>query len=147
MSPFPPRTTRLPRPGLDPIDQEATALVLVDAAATRPTRHETIVVLLDDARCGIGLVVVRDTADPDAVIDVVERILDPVVHDGRVAAVVVASIRPPDPEGHDDDLADAERWHDLDEVAGGCEVELVEWLVLGDGVSRPRELVNAPERW
>lgn len=146
MSPFPPRTTRLPRPGLDPIDQEATALVLLDAAATWPRRHETIVVLLDDARRGIGLVVVRDTADPDAVIEVAERILDPVVHDGRVAAVVVASIRPPDREHHDD-LADAERWHDLDEVAGGCGVELVEWFVVGDGVSRPRELVNEPQRW
>lgn len=153
MSPTRSHPSRLPRAGIDPITDEATALALLSVAAD-PTRHETIVVLLDDARCGIGLVVVSDTSDPDAVVEVTERILDPAVHDGRVAGAIVATVRP---GGHDDrehherhehhDLADAERWFDLDEVADRCEVELVEWFVLGTEVSRPRELVNAPQRW
>ena len=147
MSPTRPHPSRLPRAGLDPITDETTALALLSVAAN-PTRHETIVVLLDDARCGIGLVVVNDTSDPDAVVEVAARLLDPALHDGRVAGAIVATVRP---GGHDDhehhDLADAERWFDLDEIADRCEVVLVEWFVLGAEVSRPRELVNAPPRW
>ena len=150
MSPTRPHPSRLPRAGVDPITDEATALTLLSVAAS-PNRPETIVVLLDDARCGIGLVVVSDTSDPDAVVEVAERILDPAVHDGRVAATIVATVRPSGHDDHDDhehhDLTDAERWLDLDEVADRCEVELVEWFVLGAAVSRPRELVNAPPRW
>ena len=150
MSPIAPRAIRLPRAGIDPIDREATALAVVRTAAAWPLRHETIVVLLDDARCGIGLVVVNGTTEPDAVLEVAECLLDPAVHDGRVAAVIVASVRP-DGRGPDvdaePDLTDADRWLELDEIATGCVVELVEWFVLGDGLSRPRELVNEPPRW
>lgn len=147
MSPTRPHSSRLPRAGIDPITDEVTALALLSVAANR-TRHETIVVLLDDARCGIGLVVVSDTSDPDAVVEVAERILDPAVHDGRVASVIVATVRPGGHADHEHhDLADAERWVDLDATADRCDVELVEWFVLDAGVSRPRELVNAPQRW
>ena len=151
MSPTRPSTSRLPRAGVDPIADDATALALLRVAAS-PTRYETIVVLLDAARCGIGLVVVSDTSDPDAVVDVTARILDPAVHAGQVGAVILASVRPTDGGGrcHDDlsdDLTDAERWLDLDRVATALDVDLVEWFVLGAGVSRPRELVNAPPRW
>jgi hypothetical protein len=149
MSPIAPRATRLPRAGIDPIDHEATALAVVRTAAAWPLRHETILVLLDDAHCGIGLVVVSGTTEPDAVLVVAERILDPVVHEGRVAAAIVASVRPDGPPeaGDDRDLTDADRWLELDEIATGCGVELLEWFVLGDGLNRPRELVNAPPRW
>ena len=41
----------------------------------------------------------------------------------------------------------ADRWLDLDEIAERSGVELVDWLVIGDGVNRPRQLVNAPSRW
>jgi hypothetical protein len=147
MSPTRPSTSRLPRAGVDPITDDATALALLRVAAS-PTRHETIVVLLDAARCGIGLVVVSDTSDPDAVVDVTARILDPAVHAGQVGAVILASVRPTDGVGRSrDDLSDAERWLDLDRVATARDVDLVEWFVLGAGVSRPRELVNAPPRW
>lgn len=142
-----PGTHRLPRAGLDPIADEPTALALVHAAAARPRRHETILVLLDDARRGVGLVVVHDTIDVDAVVEVTERILDPQVHDGRIAAVIVASVRPGDTGGRPDELADVDRWLDLDEIADRCCVELIEWFVLADVVSRPRELVDAAARW
>jgi hypothetical protein len=147
--PTPPGATRLPRAGIDPIDCETTALAVVRTAAAWPLRHETIVVLLDDAHCGIGLVVVSGTSDPDAVVEVAERILDPVVHDGRVAAAIISSSRPGDDMRGDGGgvLRDADRWLELDEIATGAGVELLEWFVLGDGLSRPRELVNAPPRW
>jgi hypothetical protein len=149
MSPIPRRATRLPRAGIDPIDGEATALAVVRTAAAWPLRYETIVVLLDELRCGLGLVVVSGTTEPDAVLEVAERILDPAVHDGRVAGAIVASGRPggdrPEHDGHE--LTDADRWLELDEIATGSGVELFEWFVLGDGLSRPRELVNASPRW
>jgi len=145
---FPQHTRRLPRAGVDPIADEATALALLHVAAAQPRRHETIFVLLDDARRGIGLVVVSDTTDADAVVDVAERILDPAVHGGRVAGAIVASVRPrPCARAAADMLDDAQRWLDLDDVADIAGVELVEWFVLGDGVSRPRELVSEPPRW
>lgn len=140
---------RLPRAGLDPIRTDATALAVVLAAAAVPARAETILVLLDDGRRGLGLVAVSGTHDPEAVVRVAQRFLDPVVHDGLVAAAIIASIRP-DPV--DDTLCDADRWLDLDDVADQCQVELLEWFVVdprstGAGVTRPRELVHAPPRW
>lgn len=142
------RSRRLPRAGIDRIADELTALDLLDAVITRPSRHETVLVLLDDDRCGIGLVVVDGTVDADDVVEVAERVLDPAVHEGRVAGVIVASVRP---EHSDDggwsDTGSADRWLALDEIAHGSCVELVEWLVLGRRVSRPRELVAVPARW
>ncbi|MFP5488302.1 MAG: hypothetical protein ACLGHQ_08360 [Acidimicrobiia bacterium] len=143
------RSARVPRAGVDPITDHATALALLGVAAC-PTRHETILVLLDDARRGLGLVVVTGTVDPDAVVEVADRVLDPAAHDGCVAAVVVATVRPPDGDVHGargDDLGDADRWLELDDVARRAGVRLVEWYVLGGGLSLPRELVNAPPRW
>lgn len=145
MSDGPHPSTRLPRAGVDPITDDGGALALLRLAAN-PHRCETILVLLDDRRRGLGLVVVSDTTDADAVVDVANRLLDPVVHDGRVAAVIVASVRTP--HARDGiDLTDADRWLGLDDVAAHHGVELVEWYVLDDGVSRPRELLNAPPRW
>ena len=143
MSATPPSATPLPRAGIDPIDDEATALAMVRLAAARPARHETIVVLLDHCRCGIGLVVVNGTCEPGAVLEVAECLLTPEAHDGRIGAVIVASCRP----GGELDLADADRWLELDDLARRHDVELLEWFVEGAGLSRPRELVNAPPRW
>lgn len=147
MSPTPPGTTPVPRAGLDPIADEASALAVVRLAAARPMRHETIVVLLDEDRRGVGLVVVSGTVDPDAVVAVAECLLDPIAHDGRVAAAVIASCRPDDDADDEPVLADADRWLELDDVARRHGVALLDWFVEGRGLSRPRELVNAPPRW
>ena len=137
----------LPRAGRDPIADEATALAVFLTAAHLPARNETLVMLLDDRRRGIALVVVSGTREPDAVLQIAERVFDPAVHDRRVGAAVIASIRPGSHSVGDDPLADADRWLDLDEIAERSGVELVDWLVIGDGVNRPRQLVNAPSRW
>ena len=52
---------RLPRAGIDPINNADTAFITISMAVHRPLRHETIVALLDDARCGLGVVVVSGT--------------------------------------------------------------------------------------
>ena len=147
MSPTPPRATPVPRAGLDPIADEASALAVVRLAAAGPMRPETIVVLLDEHRRGVGLVVVSGTIDPDAVVEVAECLLDPIAHDGRVAAAVIASCRPDDDADDEPVLADADRWLELDDVARRHGVALLDWFVEGSGLSRPRELVNAPPRW
>lgn len=140
---------RLPRAGVDPVTTDGVALATVLAAVHLPLRHETIVLLLDDARRGLAVVVVSDTASADAVVAIAERLFDPRAHGARVGAAIVASVRPADSgvEFDADDLADADRWLELDEIAEQCGVELVEWYVLGRDVSRPRELLGAPPRW
>ncbi len=134
---------RLPRAGVDPIHRDDVALALVLAVVRTPPRPETVVVLLDDARRGLAIVVVSGTDDPDTVVEVAERLFDPTAFGAVVGAAVVASVRP----GGAAELADADRWLELAELADQCGVELLEWYVVGRGVSRPRELVHAPPRW
>ncbi|MFZ8999083.1 MAG: hypothetical protein ACO3D0_12020 [Ilumatobacteraceae bacterium] len=152
---------QIPRAHIDPIDREATALALLRAVVAHPSRHETIVVLLDGVRRGVSIVVVDGTIDPDDVVRSVEVVAEAVsmavarhdtypVHESAIGALVVASVRP-DPIDHLDDLLDADRWLHLDEITERHGIELVEWFVLqGDGVdliSRPRELLDERPRW
>ena len=135
---------RVPRARLDPITDSATALTLIRLAAADPPQPQTIVVTLDQRRCGLHLAVVNRTNADDDVIDVIERLLDGVEPLIDIDAMVVASVRPGDQGGH---LDDADRWLHLDEIAESFGVELVEWFVLGRAVSCPRELIGDPERW
>jgi hypothetical protein len=135
---------RLPRAGIDPIDDADTAFITISMAVDRPLRHETIVVLLDDARCGLGVVVVSNTRDLDAVVEVVECLLDPGAHGGRVGAMIVASVRPGHVRPHDGDI---DRWLEISDLSEQAGVELVEWFVIGETVSCPRDLLGEPPRW
>lgn len=140
---------RFPRAGIDPIDDAESALLAVSMAVTHPLRHETIVVLLDDARRGIGIVAVTGTRPPDAVVGVLDTVLDTVldsVFDSvpeSVGAVVLASVRP----GGAADGADIDRWLEMTDLADQHGVELLEWFVVADAVSCPRDLLGEPPRW
>lgn len=144
---------RFPRAGIDPIDDAESALLAVSMAVTHPLRHETIVVLLDDARRGIGIVAVTGTRPPDAVVGVLDTVLDSVldsVFDSAfdsvpesVGAVVLASVRP----GGAADGADIDRWLEMTDLADQHGVELLEWFVVADAVSCPRDLLGEPPRW
>lgn len=134
---------RLPRAGIDPIRSDGVALAAVLAAVHLPLRPETIVLLLDRDRCGSAIVVVHGTSEADAVLDVAERVLDQRTRGSEVAAAIIASVRP----GTGVELADADRWLELVDVAAQATVELVEWYVIGAGVDRPRRLVDAPVGW
>ena len=136
-------TRRFPRAGIDPVATPTAAHHLVDAVRARPPRHETVCVLLDQRRSGVGIVSVDGTVEPDSVLDVVDLVVMTAVADDRVDACVVASIRP----GGSDDLDDLERWSEMSIRLEEAGVELVEWFVLGTGVSCPRALLGEPSRW
>ena len=139
---------RLPRAGVDPIDDADTAFITISMAVHRPLRHETIVALLDDARCGLGVVVVSDTGDRNAVVEVVECLLDPTVHGGRVGALIVASVRPEQSDGDaGPDEHDIDRWLEMSDLTEQAGSELLEWFVIGSAVSCPRDLLGEPPRW
>ncbi len=141
-------TPRLPRAGIDPICSHDAALVTIAAALHRPLRAETVVVLLDDDRRGIALVVVTDTKRPDDVLEVVECLTRPAAHAGRAGAVVVGTVRPgAGPEPCEPADRDVERWLELSEIAEGHGVELLEWFVIGADVCCPRDDLGEAPRW
>ena len=135
---------RLPRAGLDPIGDTDTAFITISMAVHRPLRHETVVALLDDDRCGISLVVVSGTECPDAVVEVVECLLDPARHGGRVAGLIVASVRP---AGGEADPGDIDRWLEMSDLSEQAGIELLEWFVITDDVRCPRDQLGEPPRW
>lgn len=138
-----PHPRRVPRARVDPIACADDALTLVRGVLAVPTRPETVVIVLDDAHRGLGIVSVSGTASPDAVVSVVECIAQPDLFAGDGAALVVASSRPGQPV----DEADIDRWFDMCDLAEQAELELIEWFVVGRSVSCPRDLVGAPPRW
>jgi len=140
---------RLPRAGIDSIDDPLTAASIIATAIHRPLRHETLVILVDAERRGIGLVVVTGTVDPDAVVGVVECLSVPSAHGGRVAGLIVASARPGGrPDGGDGPPSDVERWMEISTIAEDHGVEVIEWFVIGPaGVSCPRDRLGEPPRW
>ncbi len=137
---------RLPRAGIDPICDADTAFVTISMAVHRPLRHETIVVLLDDEHRGISLVAISGTRHRDAGVDVLDTLLDAVTHDGAVGAVIVASVRPSD-DAVDDDGRDIDRWLEMSDLAEQRGIELLEWFVIADDVSCPRDRLGEPPRW
>ena len=139
---------RIPRAGIDPVDDPDTAFVTISMAVHRPLRFETILVLLDDARRGLGVVAVSDTHEPDAVLEVLECVLAPSAHGGRVGAVIVGSVRPDPPDTAIDlDADDVDRWLEMSDLAEQRGVELLEWFVITDEVSCPRDRLGEAPRW
>lgn len=145
------RTTihrRLPRAGLDPIDEPATALSTIASTIHRPLRFETILLLLDEARCGRTIVTVTGTVDGDSAIEIVEFVTQGVGCE-HLGALVMASVRPAadaDVDGDDDD-GDVDRWLEMSEIASLAGVELLEWFVIGRAISCPRDRLGEPPRW
>jgi hypothetical protein len=137
---------RLPRAGVDPITDAESAFVTASMAVHRPLRPETVVVLLDDARCGLAIAVVTGTEHPDDVIEVVECLANPCALD--VGAMVVATVRP---RGADDPTSgatsDVDRWLEMSDLADQAGIELLEWFVIGPNVTCPRDQLGEPPRW
>lgn len=143
---------RFPRAGVDPIDGPDVALAVIDLAVCSADVPETVVLLLDRRRRGLGITVVSETWFPDDVLEVVECISGVArptdgVRSDIVRGLVVASVRP---EGLDPAVADGDdqmRWLELDQLATSAGLELVEWFVIGRHTICPRDLVGAPPRW
>lgn len=143
---------RLPRAGIDTIDDPDTALAAIAMAITRPFRSETILLLLDETRRGRAIVVVSGTTEPDQAIEVVECITQGTEH---IGAIVVASIRPgaedhrdhrPD-DHHDERAGDVDRWLEMSDIASLVGIELIEWFVIGRTISCPRDQLGEAPRW
>jgi hypothetical protein len=135
---------RLPRAGVDPIDRPEVAMSMVGLAISRPFRDETIVLLLDGQRRGIAITVVSGTTDPDDVLEVVECLTRAEAHGGRVGSIVLASVRPTAPLVLSDDI---DRWLELSAIADESFVELLEWFVIGDRITCPRDELGEAPRW
>jgi hypothetical protein len=119
---------------------------MLSLATHRPIRPETIVILLDDQRRGLAVAVVTDTRRPDDVAEVVECLGRPAAHGGRVGAMIVASVRPGE---FDEQVAagDVDRWLEISDLAQQAGVELLEWFVIGEEVTCPRDRLGEPPRW
>jgi len=128
----------------DVVTSDAKALLTLGLAISCPPRHETIVLMLDDDRRGLGVVIVSGTIDPEHVLNVAECVARTSEHGGATSALVIASIRPGH-VGHSD--GDDTRWLDLTRIADDAGVELLEWYVIGDEVSYPRHQLGEPPRW
>jgi hypothetical protein len=134
---------RLPRARVDPITDSADALALIRRVLATPARPETIVVVVDDAHRGLGLVSVSGTTEPDQVVTVVECLAQPAAFDGEAGGLIVASVRP----GGGVEPGDVDRWFEMSDLSDAAGLELVEWFVVGRSISCPRDLVGAPPRW
>lgn len=141
------RHRRLPRAGVDRLDRPEPALAMIRAVIGHPPREETIALLLDRRRRGHSILAVSGTHEPEAVVEIAERIGD---IDG-VGAVVLATVRPggstprPDPSGR----SDVDRWLEASDLLDRAGVDLLEWFVVtADGdITCPRELFGELPRW
>ncbi len=61
---------RIPRGFIDPIESRADALAVLSLAA--PFGHDTVAILLDAERRGMGIFVVTGTTDPDAIFRIID---------------------------------------------------------------------------
>lgn len=139
----------LPRAGIDSIAAATPAMRIVRRFLSgHPPGPQTLALLLDARRRGLGVFVAEGTRRPDDVVDVVRWIAQAKQSHDRLGAVVLATVRPDAaPPGITAD--DVDRWIDLDELLAAADVALVEWFVIdGRGrVSCPRDLLGAPARW
>jgi hypothetical protein len=129
----------VPRGYIDPIDSRADALAVLCLAA--PYGNDTVAILLDAQRRGIGIVVVTGTLDPDALFRVIDLCIQARYTD--LAGLVLATSRP---DG-DMEAADRERWIEATSYCDDAGIELVEWFVIGEHVACPRDLAGEPPRW
>lgn len=132
----------MPTARIDQIDLDA-ALDVITNQVPLPHVHQTVVILLDHDRHGLGITTVADTHEADAVLHVADMVVEVAHCDPEVGGAIIATFRP----GGTDELDDLERWLTIDEQLGIAGVELIEWFVVGGAVSRPRTLVGEPARW
>lgn len=145
----------IPRARIDPIQDAATALTMIKLATTVPRRNETIVVLLDDARRGLGVVIVSGTDDNQAVLEVIDCITASASRHDELDGVIIASVRTATcRDSHDWSVlgaaedADIDRWFEMSHLAEEAGIELVEWFIVGRaGATCPRDLIGAAPRW
>jgi hypothetical protein len=96
------------------------------------------------------VVVVDGTDEPDAVLDVVERVAGSIAASGHPGCLVLATVRPGGGVLDGDDG----RWLEASELADDVGVDLLEWFVIGGdrpsvaaNAVCPRDLLGEAPRW
>ncbi len=135
--------SNLPRAHIDPIETPFDALRLILMMVGSDASAETLVLALDDRRCGVSITSVSGTDDPDAVLGVIDALAESARSSLDVAGLVVASVRP----DSEFEVSDLTRWHEADQSCWESDIELVEWFVIGTSISCPREFCGVPPRW
>lgn len=130
---------RIPRGFIDPIESEADALAVLSLAA--PFEHDTVAILLDSDRCGVGILVVTDTRDDDAIFPIIDVCID--AQYTEISGLILATSRP----GGAVMSTDASRWRRASLQCDDGGIELVEWFVIGTHICCPRELAGDEPRW
>ena len=133
---------RIPRGFIDPIESRADALAVLSLAA--PFGDDTVAILLDPERRGIGIVVVTGTTRSRCNLPG-----DRPLHPGSVHRTSPASSWPRARPGGDMQAVDRERWIEAAMQCDDAGIELVEWFVIGDAhrlPSRPRRRACSLER-
>ena len=134
---------KLPRAHIDPIETPFDALRLILMMVGSEASAETLVLALDDRRCGVSITSVSCTDDPDAVLGVIDALAESAQASLDVASLIVASVRP----NGEFEIGDLARWYEADQSCSESEIELVEWFVIGKSISCPREFCGVPQRW
>lgn len=136
----------LPRAGIDRIDTLERALDLLANIASCPLVPETLVIGLDPGLRGRSILVVDGTLHPDALLEAVDTVIGS--RRGRPPStagesLLAATVRP---GGHVFD-SDVDRWLEASWATDAVGVELLEWFVIGDGITCPRDLLGERPRW
>ena len=136
---------RMPRAHLDPIACVDDALAVFGLQMSDPAQDETLVMLLDDQRCGSNLISVSDTRSIEQLLHVAETMSTVAKSAPHISAVVIASVRR---DGDTADLLARGVWSELDEIVEVCGLVLVDWLVTGPwGMLLPRAIQGERSRW
>lgn len=139
------RTVRHAHPAWLPLTAPEQALGTMLVAVSDPPAPETVCLLLDRARCGLGCVVVSGGPD-DAVYRVADFLIDAALDNARLAAVVLGTVRPGRP--HLPEPSDHLRFFDLRAMFDDVGVELIDWFVIAGGfASSLAELTDARSLW
>ena len=136
---------RLPRAGVDRIDSELIARSMLALVVADPLRTETIVLLLDHERRGIGVLAVTGTIPLDSIFDVLDVVT--ALDLDEIGSVIVATVRLPVPGVDDLDERDVDRWLECSSMLDDAGIELLEWFVIGRRTQCPRDLVGEAPRW
>jgi hypothetical protein len=140
---YPPCERPLPSARLDPVDSFSEALWLMLSTIDTEPIAETVLFVLDDTRCGVGVTHV-ESRGPDDVVAAVDWIASTAGSTVEAAGLIVGSVRP----NGGAELGDLARWAQIAELCDEAGLELLEWIVLGSsGVTCPREVSGAPPRW
>lgn len=134
----------IPRASIDPIDSARDALALV-AVTDEPHESAIVALPLDHERRGRMIVVMHDPPDADAIFALIDIVIAKMATDmPDLAALILASCRPRGLHVEPDDPA---RWIAARNRCESVGIELVEWFVISDWATCPRELVGDAPRW